>query len=79
LSRLNYGFVAKFGKKLEIQKKKKRVREIRDDLFADADWRINRAEDAIRLNLSPNSNGSAVEPMAFRRQYLRDFTKQSNW
>jgi hypothetical protein len=64
---------------LEVEKRKKSVRSIRDDLFVDADWRVTRAEDAIRLDLAADAAADTIDNLASYRQYLRDFTKLEDW
>lgn len=75
MERLSDGEIAQ----LESAKKQKIIREIRDNLFIDADWRVARAEDAIRLGLDPDAAADAINSLASYRHYLRDFTKQKDW
>ncbi|MDR2030420.1 MAG: phage tail assembly chaperone [Puniceicoccales bacterium] len=56
--------------------KKFYVRFRRNRLLRATDWRMARAKEQVQLGIVPVDDR---DKMALYRQYLRDFTKQSDW
>jgi hypothetical protein len=65
---------------IDLEDDKRKKRETRNAMLASINWKVFRAEDAIRLNGSDGYDGEEeLHDLAQYRQYLRDFTKQDTW
>jgi hypothetical protein len=65
---------------IDLEDAKRRKREARDAMLLSTDWKVFRAEDAIRLyGLNDLDGDEKIHHLAQYRQYLRDFTNQDTW
>lgn len=59
-----------------IEEKSELVRQVRNQMIDDTEWRISRNNDERELGLEETDD--RVSLLEYR-QYLRDYTKQENW